>query len=173
MPPINRVASSVEGSPPSHSCNAGPNCVPNPADASVRSSTRSRASGSASASPSSSTHLEHLDAALGERIGERVVLLPRALHPDHVVEQQIVLVARRQPLELEPRTVHEHRPERADLRVHPGRRVRDTRGDIDVGLERAHGRPTVSSWRSSLVATGCGAGTMRSTMTFLDWLHLM
>ena len=32
--------------------------------------------------------VEHLDAALGERVGERVVLLARALDPEDVVEQQ-------------------------------------------------------------------------------------
>jgi hypothetical protein len=37
------------------------------------------------------------DTALAQRIGERVVLLTRPADPEHVVEQQLVLVGRGQP----------------------------------------------------------------------------
>ena len=62
---------------------------------------------------------EHLDPAFDERVGERVVLLAGPLHPQHVVEQEIVLVGRRQPLQLVPRPVEHDSPERADLGVRP------------------------------------------------------
>jgi hypothetical protein len=60
--------------------------------------------------------VEDLDAAVGQRIGERVVLLAGALDPQDVVEQQRVLVARGQALELEVGPVEDDTPQRADLR---------------------------------------------------------
>ena len=46
--------------------------------------------------------VEHLDAAGTQRLGERVVLLLRPGDPGDPVEQQLVVVARGQPLELGP-----------------------------------------------------------------------
>ena len=46
--------------------------------------------------------LQHLDAALLHLQHEVVVVLLRLLHPDHVVEQQVVAVAGRQALVREP-----------------------------------------------------------------------
>jgi len=56
-----------------------------------------------------------IDAALGERVREGVVLLAGAPDPQDVVEEQLVLVARREPLELPIGTVQRHAPQRPDL----------------------------------------------------------
>ena len=61
--------------------------------------------------------VQHGHAAGAERVGERVVLLPGALHPQHVVEQELVLVGRRQPLELAAGPVEDDPPQDADLGV--------------------------------------------------------
>ena len=60
---------------------------------------------------------QHLDAALAHQVDERVVLLAGAPHPDHVVEQQLVAVRRREPLVGEVGPVHHHRAELPDLGV--------------------------------------------------------
>ena len=62
--------------------------------------------------------VEHLDAAIGERVRERVVLLAGAADPEDVVEQQRVLVVRREPLELEVGAVQDHAPQHPDLGAH-------------------------------------------------------
>ena len=59
--------------------------------------------------------VEHLDVAVTQRLRERVVLLLRAAHPRDAVEEQLVVVARREPLELGTRSVQQHRPQPADL----------------------------------------------------------
>ena len=59
--------------------------------------------------------VEHLDAPLAHAGHELVVLVLGALHPEHVVEQQVVVVRRGQPLEAEFRAVHHHLAELAHL----------------------------------------------------------
>ncbi len=49
----------------------------------------------------------HGDAAVAQHVGEAVVLLPRAAHPQHVVEEQRVLVAGGEPLQLQIRSVQD------------------------------------------------------------------
>ena len=69
----------------------------------------------------------HGDVAVAQHVGEAVVLLLGAVHPQHVVEQQAVLVAGGEPFELQPRSVQDHLPERPDLGVnaiHAGRYCR-------------------------------------------------
>ena len=61
--------------------------------------------------------VEHLDAAAAQRLGERVVLVLRPADPRDPVEQQAVVVARGEPLQLGPGTVQHHRPQPADLAV--------------------------------------------------------
>ena len=61
--------------------------------------------------------VQHLDAALAHPRDELVVLPLRALDPQDVVEQQLVVVARRQPLEAEVRPMDDDLAELADLRV--------------------------------------------------------
>ena len=58
---------------------------------------------------------EDLDAALAHPRHELVVLVLRALDPQHVVEQQVVVVGRRQPLQAELRAVDHHLAQLADL----------------------------------------------------------
>ncbi len=60
---------------------------------------------------------EHLDAALAHLQHEVVVVLLRLVHPEHVVEQQIGAVARREPLVGEARPADEDRPQLADFTV--------------------------------------------------------
>ena len=60
---------------------------------------------------------EHLDTTLAHPRHELVVLVLRALDPQHVVEQQVVVVRRGQPLQAELGPVHHHLPEPAHLRV--------------------------------------------------------
>lgn len=62
--------------------------------------------------------VQHLDALLPEGVGEDVMLLPRPLHPEHVVEQEAAHVRRCQPLELEAGPVQEHAVQLADFRRH-------------------------------------------------------
>ncbi len=54
--------------------------------------------------------VEHVDAALRERVCEGVVLLARPAHPELVVEQELVLVARREPAELRAGPVEDDLP---------------------------------------------------------------
>ena len=82
--------------------------------------------------------VQHLDAALGQRGGEGVVLLLRAVHPRDAVEEQLVVVARGEPPQLGPGTVQHHGAQSADLagRAHDRRRSRSSVGG--AGLD--HGR---------------------------------
>ncbi|GAB2815999.1 hypothetical protein GCM10027176_20810 [Actinoallomurus bryophytorum] len=48
---------------------------------------------------------------------ERVVLLLGTSDPGDAVEEKLIVVTRREPLQLCPRTVQEHGPEAADLTV--------------------------------------------------------
>ena len=61
--------------------------------------------------------VEDLDAALAHPRDELVVLPLGALDPQDVVEQQLVVVARGQPLEAEVRPMDDDLAELADLRV--------------------------------------------------------
>jgi hypothetical protein len=66
---------------------------------------------------------EDLDAPRAHQVDEGVVLLSRAAHPDHVVEEELVRIRRREPLVCEVGPVHHHRVELSDLRVRPQGRV--------------------------------------------------
>ena len=68
--------------------------------------------------------VQHLDAALAHPGDELVVLPLRPLDPQDVVEQELVVVARRQPLEAEVRPMDDDLAELADLRVDTERRHR-------------------------------------------------
>ncbi|GLY88033.1 hypothetical protein Airi02_059620 [Actinoallomurus iriomotensis] len=52
-----------------------------------------------------------------QRLREGVVLLLGAADPRDAVEEELVIVPRREPPQLSARTVQEHRPEAADLAV--------------------------------------------------------
>ena len=71
-------------------------------------------SASVNRSASSST-----SAAGPQHLGERVVLLLGLGHPGQAVEQQRVVVARGQPLQLGARAVQDDDPQRADLELEP------------------------------------------------------
>jgi hypothetical protein len=58
------------------------------------------------------------DAARAQGAGEGVVLGLRARHPEHVVEEQVRGVVRRQALEFQVRTVQYDLPQAADLGIH-------------------------------------------------------
>ena len=60
--------------------------------------------------------VQDFDAAFHERVGEGVVLLARPADPEHVVEEELVLVARGQTPQLEVRPVQDHPAQTADLR---------------------------------------------------------
>ena len=62
-----------------------------------------------------------LDAALAHLLDELVVLELGALHPEHVVEEQIVVVRRRQPLEAQLGPMDHHLAQLPDLGVHTER----------------------------------------------------
>ena len=65
---------------------------------------------------------QHLDAAPAHHLDERVELLLGAAHPDHVVEQELVAVGRREALVRQVGAVDDHRAQRPDLRVGADRR---------------------------------------------------
>ena len=66
---------------------------------------------------------QHLDAARFQHCGERVVLLLRLGDPRQAVEQQRVVVARGEPLQLGPRAVQDDGAQPADLGVAAQRNV--------------------------------------------------
>jgi len=55
------------------------------------------------------------DAAFPQRLGEGVVLLFGAFDPQHVVEQELVLVGWGEPFQLQVRPVHDHLAQDPDL----------------------------------------------------------
>ena len=61
--------------------------------------------------------VEHLDVAVAQRLRERVVLVLGAADPRDAVEEQLVVVARGQPLQLRSGPVEHHGLESADLGV--------------------------------------------------------
>ena len=60
---------------------------------------------------------EHLHPAFAHGRDELVVLPLGAFHPQHVVEQQVVVIRRGQPLEAELRPMHDHLAQLADFGV--------------------------------------------------------
>ena len=66
--------------------------------------------------------VEHLDAVVAQRLRERVVLVLGPVDPRDAVEEQLVVVARRQPLELGAGAVQQHGVQPADLAVDTRRR---------------------------------------------------
>ena len=84
--------------------------------------------------------VQHLDAAITQHVGKGVVLLPGALHPQHVVEQQVGAVRRRQPLELEIGTVQHHLPQPPHLGIDTERH-----GVRLLGYQAQAGREQVTS----------------------------
>ena len=116
-PPVSRVASSSAGISVIHAVSSSENIA-------VTSSGRSRARQQPLLRLRVLERLaqqiveeQDLDAALAHQVDERVVLLARAPHPDHVIEQQLVTVRRREALVREIGAVHDHRPKRPDLGV--------------------------------------------------------
>ena len=71
--------------------------------------------------------VQHLDAAVAQRLGEGVVLLLRAGHPRDAVEEQLVVVARGEPPQLGAGPVQQHRAQAAHLagRAHRAASGRD------------------------------------------------
>ena len=61
--------------------------------------------------------VKHLDSPLSHHADELVVLPPRPLDPQDIVEQQLVVVCRRQALEAQIRPVDDHLAEAPDLGV--------------------------------------------------------
>ncbi len=91
--------------------------------------------------------VEDLDRPFTEGVGERVVLLPRPLHPQDVVEEERVLVARREPPQLEVRSVEDDAGEAAHLGAdveppHPSR-------DADPARHGVTARPGPARTRRS------------------------
>ncbi|GIM90169.1 hypothetical protein Ato02nite_019620 [Paractinoplanes toevensis] len=78
------------------------------------------------ASPAAKTRrgeVEHLHAAIAQRVSEAIVLLLRPADPRDTVEEQRVVVPRSQPGELGSGPMEQDRTQRADLTVdvvHPG-----------------------------------------------------
>ena len=107
---------------------------------SLRCSSHSRAVASASVSVSRSWKSSTSTPRDAHQVDERVVLLARAARPDHVVEQQLVAVRRRQPLVREVRAVDDHAAQR--LRPPRRRRVRVVvDGAATVFSSLSSGRP--------------------------------
>lgn len=92
---------------------------------------------------------EHLDPALAQRVGEGVVLLAGPADPQHVVEEQRVLVGRRQALQLEIGTVQDDAPQRADLRAHVEAAGGGRRGGGAHAITRSR------AWAASTAALTC------------------
>ena len=74
-----------------------------------------RRRGPASVSVSSSWNSSTSTPRVAHQVDERVELLARPAHPDHVVEQQLVAVGRRQALVREVGAVDDHAAQRPDL----------------------------------------------------------
>ena len=89
-------------------------CTPTPR---ARSAAAGASSLAASASASRSWSRKTSTPALAHPRDELVVLVLRPLDPQHVVEQQVVVVGRGQPLEAELRPVDHHLAQLADLGV--------------------------------------------------------
>ena len=86
---------------------------------------------------------------------KRVVLLLGALDPEHVVEEVVVLVGGRQPLQLEVRAVQDRLPQAADLGV-------DVEGHASHSSGLARGTAVLEGPRSSRVETLARGGPGRA-----------
>ena len=91
-----------------------------------------------------------LDAAVLHLQHEVGVVRARLLHPDHVVEQEVVAVAGRQPLVGERRARHHHLAELADLRMDA-----ELHGQTSLGCGRAAAAVSWARLRH-LIATWMG-----------------
>ena len=112
--------------------------------------------------------VQHLDAALGQRRREGVVLLLRAVHPRDAVEEQLVVVARGEPPQLGPGPVQHHRAQSAHLAG--GAHGRGGLGNSVGGPRLDHGQrlaqagapaarpPSLSCWIVCGTAAGGVAG---------------
>ena len=70
-------------------------------------------------------------------VGERIVLRLRPGHPRQAVEQQCVVVARRQALQFGAGAVQDDHAQRPDLGVHPQRSTGHSKHRIAQTLSRA------------------------------------
>ena len=114
-PPMSQCAASAGVSSSSHLRAAGPSSGFRFAARSVRSEHVVAHGRVLERLREEALEVEDFDAALGERVGERVVLLARPLDPEDVVEEKLVLVSRREAPQLEVGTVEDDPPERPDL----------------------------------------------------------
>ena len=122
-----------------------------------------RASGIATVSRSSWSQQVHLHAQVPQRLGEGVVLLLGPLHPQHVVEEVLVLVGRGQPLQLQVRAVQDRLSQAADLRVHVQGHRRPSR--------RPHGGPPCAASPGRREGQGPDtAGCRRACAAVREWL---
>ena len=78
------------------------------------------------------TQIQHLNSAAAERIGETVVLLLRSVDPGQPIEQQSIVVTRRQQPQIVARTMQQHRTQPANLGANPRRRHRLYRHDGEI-----------------------------------------
>src|SRR6185503_5133577 len=108
--------------------------------------------------------VEDLDVALAQPGDELVVLLLGALDPQHVIEQELVMVPGRQALQAQVRPMDDDLAELADLRrdVEPGRRPLGGAGagPVGGGCRRCHAMtpgttlvPAVPASRPSISAS--------------------
>ena len=100
------AASASSANRRSGSASVGPTC----SGLHVRSSTNARAAGMSSVCASSVVEVMDRDVVVAEQLRERVVFLAGLRGPQHVVEQQFVAVARRQPGQLEAGSMHDRLP---------------------------------------------------------------
>ena len=83
--------------------------------------------------------LEHLDAPFAHHLAEGVVLLLRLAHPEHVVEQQLLGIGRREPFVLEAGSVDHDPAQRADFGMNA-----ECHGDSPQGFEGTVTTPSTS-----------------------------
>ena len=84
----------------------------------------------------------HDDPAAAQQIRERVVLLAGAFGPEDVVEEELLHVARREPLQLHPGPVQHDLPQQPDLGPHSERRARRLRHPSSVPARACRVTPT-------------------------------
>jgi hypothetical protein len=85
------------------------------------------------------------DALAAQHLDERVVFLARAAGPEHVVEQQLVAVARGEPVELEAGPVNDGLSEPTDFGADPERVGHGGRLSNRVGRRGDHAELTTSA----------------------------
>ena len=160
---MSQCAASVEVMDSSQARAAGPRVDFRFAARSVCPSTSSRTAGILERLREEVLEEEDLDPALGERVGEGIVLLPRPLHPEDVVEEKVVLVPRREAPKLEVGTVEDDPPQRPDLRAHV-----EARGLLCTGAS-GHGRaPTIGG---AVNGSSMSSTTMSSLGASRLWRH--